>query len=64
MDLKSINHFHPVSGEEIIFLMQKRVWNLSRAVTYAAGMGYNCVAVGASKELFIARIRETDAKAA
>ena len=61
MDLKSINKFHPASGEEIIFLLEKRVMRLALAVTYAADLGYDCRAVGASKDRFIARIREADA---
>lgn len=64
MNLHSINRFHPATGEEIIFLLQKRVYNLAQAVTYAGSLGYNCKAVAANKNFFVARIRESDAKAA
>ena len=64
MDLQNIDRFHPATGEEIIFLLQKRVYNLATAVTYASALGYNCKAVSANKKFFVARIRESDAKAA
>ena len=64
MNLQSIDRYHPATGEEIIFLLQKRIISLAYAVTCAGMRGYNCKGVGANKKFFIARIRETDAKAA
>ena len=62
MDLKSINRFNPASVEEIIFLLQKGVYTLGLAKTHAYYFGHSIK--GASKELFIARLREAAAKAA